>query len=346
MRRPAALVAMLAAAAAALMSAAGPAAAQQDQAVAGWALRCDAQSCRASLPSASGLQALTFARLPGQDGLALGFAAPTAIPDRERPVNLRLDGRPLATLAPERGYQAFERPEAFWILDARAVTAILGAAGAGRILRVEYLDVTGAPHDADFALDGLAALIAATDDRLGAKARREGVAPKGLAAAPQVAKADLVARQGLPARLLERHREASDCEDPQSALLKPLAPVIGPLSKTAMLYAIPCTSSAGQVSYKLWVVESGEIGGTTPLFFALYDPVFGWRGTDLLPNVAYEPGATRLTARSTARSDAGCGAYGVWRWKNYGFALEEFRAAPDCRASRDPSDWPRIFPAR
>jgi hypothetical protein len=331
----------------ALAAFAGAPAGAAEETVQGWTLSCEAGTCRASLPSLSGLQALTFGRFAGEDRIALGFASQTAIPDRERPITLRLDNRPLGTLAPERGYAGFERPEAFWLLDGKTIDAILQGAGPGRRLRIEYLDVTGAPHDADFRLDGLAALIDRTDAMLDRKARREGVAPgRALPPPPSIGKAALIMRQGLPARLLERHRAASDCEDPQSPLLKPLAPVIGPLSRTAMLYGIPCAASGGQVSYKLWVLESGEIGGMTPLFFALYDPVFGWRGTDLLPNIAFEPGEARLTARSGARSDAGCGGRGVWRWKDYGFAMEEYRYAPDCGRSRNPVDWPKVFPLR
>ncbi|MEJ1160726.1 DUF1176 domain-containing protein [Prosthecomicrobium sp. N25] len=333
--------------AACLLGAGEPRAQGADKQVEGWALRCEAETCRASRPSESGRQVLLLGRFPGQDALSVGFAAPGAIPDRERPVSLRLDGKAIGTLAPDRGYQPLERPEAFWILDTRLAGQIVQAGAADRLLRIEYLDVTGAAFDADFRLDGLAAVTAAMDQALGRKIRRDAaVAPKGLAPAPAVAKAELIARQGLPPRLVERHRAASDCEDPASPLLKPIPPVIGPLSKTAMLYAVPCAASGGEVSYRLWVVESGEIGGITPLYFALYDETFGWRGTDLLPNVAFDPREARLTARSTARSDAACGSRGQWRWKDYGFALEDFRSAPDCAKGANPADWPRVFPTR
>lgn len=335
-----------AAIAVALALTAGETAPAQTTRADGWALLCEAGACRASLASASGLQALMIGRFPGADGVSVGIASQAAIPDRERPINLRLDGRAIATLAPERGYQPFERPEAFWVLDARAATAIVQAGGAGRTLRIEYLDVSGAPHDADFDLSGLDALLTAMDDRLGRKAKREGLPPRGIAAAPAASKAELIVRQGPPARLLERHMAASDCEDPGSPRLKPVPPVIGPLSRTAMLYAIPCAASGGQVSYRLWVVESGEIGGITPLYFASFDEGFGWRGTALLPNVGFDAKEARLVARSATRADSGCGTYGAWRWKDYDFAMEEFRASSDCAGSRNPADWRRVFPAR
>lgn len=344
-RRPAVIALALVAA---LAAPAGPAAAQsaapaQDRETAGWTWRCEAGSCRASLPSASGRQVLMIARLPAQEAYSVGLAAPTAIPDRERPMNLRIDGRSVATLPPERGYRPFERPEAMWLLDARAASALLASRGSARF---EYLDVTGAPHDADFALAGLGPLLDELDTAAGRPARREAVPPQGLAAAPAATRADLVIRQGIPPRLIERHRAASDCEDPGSPLLKPIPPVVGSLSATAMLYAIPCVATGGQVSYRLWVLESGEIGGITALYFALYEDGFGWRGSDLLPNVAFDAAASRLTARSGARGESGCGSYGAWRWKGWAFAMEEFRAAPNCGTRRDPASWPRLFPPR
>ena len=311
--------------------------------VKGWAGRCDAPVCRASKPSASGLQALMIGRFETGDGVAVGLAAPGAIVDRDRPMTLRIDGRRIADVEPKSGFLPLERVETFWITDPALARTVVDALPKAQTLRFEYIDVTGAPHDADIDVAGFPDLLAWTDKQLGrTTAKPTGVAPRGLEPAPNPGRGELVVRMGTPPRLLAKHMAASDCEAPNSPLLRSFKPVIGVLSSTAILYSIPCTASQGNVSYRLWVVESGEIGGITPQYFALFDPVYGWKGSDLLGNVVYDDKTTRLTA--VQRAGGGCGGRGVWKWKNWAFAMEEYRMAADCVEGRDPTDWPKVWP--
>lgn len=309
----------------------------------GWAVRCDAPLCRASKPSASGLQALMVGRFETGDGLAVGLSSPGAVVDRDRPMTLRIDGRRIADLAPKSGHLPLERVETFWITDVAVARTVVDALATARTVRFEYIDVTGAPHDADIDVAGFAEVLAWSDRELGrTTAKPTGVAPRGLDPAPNPGRAALVVRMGVPPRLLAKHVAASDCEAPNSPLLRAFKPVIGVLSSTAILYSIPCTASQGNVSYRLWVVESGEIGGITAQYFALFDPTYGWKGSDLLHNVAYDEGSGRLTA--THRAGGGCGGRGLWRWKNWAFAMEEYRMAADCVEGSDPGGWPKIWP--
>ena len=313
--------------------------------VAGWRVMCEAPVCRASLASASGEQALLLGRFEIGDGIAVGLATPGAIADRERPMTLRIDGRQIADLEPNGGYRPFEKNETFWITDARLAETILAARATAKTLRIEYIDVIGAPHDADFDLGGLAKVVAWTSERLGrAPDRVVGAAPKGLLAAPETNRAELVAKLGIPPRLAQKHMAVSECEAPNSPLLRAFKPVIGVLSSTATLYAIPCTASAGNVSFRVWVLENGEIGGLTPQYFATFDALYGWRGTDLLHNVAYDEKTQRLT--STFRAGGGCGAHGVWKWKKWAFEMLETRVASTCGEGRDPTDWPIVWQTR
>ncbi len=315
----------------------------EDTRIGNWAATCDAPVCRASLPSASGRQALLFGRFETGDGVALGLATPGAIADRDRPMTLRVDGRKIVDLEPRSTYGAFERVDAVWITDAKVAETVLSSLRSGRQFRIEYIDVTGAPNDADFDVSDLQKVIAWTDGRLGrTTAKPVGAVPRGLAAAPEATRADLVIRQGLPPRLVAKHMAASACEAPDSPLLRSFKPVIAPLSSTAILYAVPCTASAGNVSYRLWVVESGEIGGITPLYFASFDATLGWKGSDLLYNVTFDATDKRLV--SVQRTGGGCGNRGVWKWKEWTFAMEETRAATDCVEGRDPASWPRVWP--
>lgn len=334
----------LAFAAALLLAPASPAGAEPvTTEIKGWKAMCEAPVCRASLPSASGLQALMLGRFEIGDGIAVGLSTPGAIADRDRPMTLRIDGRQIADIEPKSGHLPYEKVESFWIVDARLAEAILAARTGPKKLRIEYIDVTGAPHDADFDLAALSEVIAWTDERLGrASGKVVGAAPRGLIAAPETPRSDLVIRQGIPPRLAAKHMSASECEAPNSPLLRAFKPVIGVLSSTAILYAIPCTASAGNVSFRLWVVESGEIGGITPLYFATFDGALGWKGTDLLHNIAYDEKATRLTSTFKA---GGCGARGVWRWKKWTFEMLETRVASECVEGRDPAEWPLMWSA-
>lgn len=336
-------LALLAVAALALLAARPAAAEVAETAVEGWNIRCDAPVCRASKPSSSGLQALLVGRFETGDGLAVGLAAPGAIVDRDRPMTLRIDGRRIADLEPKSGFAPLERVETFWITDPALARTVVEALPTAKALRFEYIDVTGAPHDADITVAGFAAMLGWTDSRLGrTTAKAIGVAPRGLDAAPSPSRGELVIRMGVPPRLLAKHAAASDCEAANSPLLRAFKPVIGVLSSTAILYSIPCTASQGNVSYRLWVVESGEIGGITAQYFALFDPTYGWKGSDLLHNVAYDEKSTRLTA--TFRAGGGCGGRGVWRWKNWAFAMEEYRMAAACVEGSDPTGWPKVWP--
>jgi hypothetical protein len=94
--------------------------------------------------------------------------------------------------------------------------------------------------------------------------------------------------------------------------------------------------------YTTFFRSSGEIGGITAQYFALFDPTYGWKGSDLLHNVAYDEASGRLVA--TLRGGGGCGGRGVWRWKNWAFAMEEYRMAADCVEGADPAAWPKVWP--
>jgi hypothetical protein len=297
----------------------------------GWIARCDATACKASLASDTREEALLLARWTDATGISIGLATPHGIADRERPIDVRIDDKTVLALHPGHDYAPLERVESFWVTDTRVAGTVMQAIGKGKRLRISYLDIVGAPHDADFALDAVAKVLAFMDQQQHRpNTQHEGVAPPhSVPAAPDMSRIDLIVRMGIPQRLLVRHARASDCEDPNSPKLKAIAPIIGPLSKVAILYAIPCLMSGSDVSYRLWVIETGEIGGITPLYFALYDPTFGWKGSDLLYNVSFDAGTARLS--SIIKTSAGnCGHHASWHWKGYAFAMDEFQLAPDC----------------
>ena len=170
-----------------------------------------------------------------------------------------------------------------------AEVTVVEALPTAKSLRFEYIDVTGAPHDADIDVAGFADLLAWTDRQLGrTTAKPTGVAPRGLDAAPAPSRGELVVRMGVPPRLLAKHTAASDCEASNSPLLRAFKPVIGVLSSTAILYSIPCTASQGNVSYRLWT----DAGGST------IGPILLHRESDY--TVALAEGVSRARGAATS----------------------------------------------
>jgi hypothetical protein len=189
----------------------------------GWVARCDAAACRASLASDSRAEALLIARWPNQaeaTGIAVGIATPHGIADRDRSIDIRVDDKSVATLRAGRDYAAIEHVETFWLTDLHATEAVLAAITKGKHLRISFLDMVGAPHDADFATEALPKVVAFFDDHphVASAQVTAAVPPQTVARAPSMSRIDLIIRMGLPDRLLTRHLRASDCEEPTSAL--------------------------------------------------------------------------------------------------------------------------------
>ncbi len=278
--------------------------------------------------------------------LTIAISMSRNLMDRDRPIALRIDDASPLTLRPTAGYAPFGAVNDFYVTDKSRLKTLLATMLAGSELRLSYIDVAGAPHDVDFSLSGLTAALLWIDERQDRVGKPRGLAaPDHLDPAPHVAATEVTAAGGLPPQVLERHLTRSDCEDPTAGTMAVSESIVAPLSKTAILYAIPCTTHAYNVTYRLYVVESGEIGGTETLYFADYSDDHGWTGTDLLFNVSFDATTGRLSSFYKGRGLADCGSAGVWRWKDYAFAMEEFRAWSRCDGTHPPDTWPLVFKA-
>ncbi len=162
-----------------------------------------------------------------------------------------------------------------------------------------------------FRLKGLDDALDAIDDaqKRVVGDRRFGP-PEGLSPAPRIDRQSAAAATGVPPRLADWHATSTACEAADGPDLATVAPIVGPLSETAMLYALPCSRSAGRVSYRLYLVETGEIGGIDDLAFAGWSPRFGWFGTDTLDEAAYDPAAGCSPARPATSAAAPAGVAG------------------------------------
>ena len=140
--------------------------------------------------------------------------------------------------------------------------------------------------------------------------------------------------------VLGRHLAESRCEDPATDLMRDIEPVISQLSKTAILYAIPCTAGAYNITYRLYLREIGEIGGVETLYFATWSGEYGWGGTDLLFNINAD--GPRLSAFYKGRGLGDCGTNAQWVWRDYAYRLLRYTAQDTCEGVLA-ENWPAIF---
>ena len=147
----------------------------------------------------------------------------------------------------------------------------------------------------------------------------------------------------VPPPVLDLHGAIAFCEDPAGGLAERHPPVTAELSPVALLVAIPCTGDAAEATFRLYVLETGEIGGVHPLLFALPAASVGWAGTDLLRDVAV--GADGLLTGTLRDPDQGrCVSRGAWRWNGFAFALERAEIGEPC-GEGTPAGWRTVFPA-
>lgn len=175
-----------------------------------------------------------------------------------------------------------------------------------------------------------------------APAPGSGAAGPGTAAGDGPAEAVLPpALAAVPPPVLDLHLAIAPCEDPAGALLSGHPPLVAALTPVAQLVAIACSGDAREAAYRLYVLETGEIGGIHALVFALPSKSLGWAGTDLLRSVALD-GDGRLTGTMRDPGEGRCLSRGTWRWTGYAFALERAEIAEDCTGGG--SSWTRVHP--
>jgi len=148
----------------------------------------------------------------------------------------------------------------------------------------------------------------------------------------------------LPDILLDTHEITSTCEALET--IKGVKPITAVLSNVATLYALPCTkSSHDDTTYRVYLFETGEIGGIRPLLFSIFTPDFGWVGTDILRGVELDAETATITHTTYARWGGACGSHGKWVWNSFTLKMLEFRYRKSCKAGRKVKDWVKAYPA-
>jgi hypothetical protein len=293
--------------------------------------------CAVSIKAVGEDKASSFVLTRGSESRArwiVSLITEGVVADADRPVSLSIDNGVDITLQPGSDYAPFVTPSSYYIISPSALDRLMLQVQRGHDLRFAFIDITGAPHTDRFPLVSLAAALNEVDarqKRVGGD--RRAAPPENLPPSPAIDEAAIIADTGVPPRLLEWHVAASTCEAPDSADLQPVAPLIGPLSDTATLYAIPCFKGAHGTGFRLYMVERGEIGGMHALTFAGHSDRFGWTGTDTLFDVGFDKDKHALTASEI--DEKGCVAKASWTWDEFAFRLDRMAVDPACAGSPD-----------
>jgi hypothetical protein len=144
---------------------------------------------------------------------------------------------------------------------------------------------------------------------------------------------------GVPEPVLALHVSTTFCEDPSGAALAAHAALVAPLGPTAVLVGIPCTGDASRAAFRLYVLETGEIGGVHAQFFALPSKTLGWTGTEALWRPSMDADG-RLTGTLYDPGEGRCASRGRWRWNGYALAME----TAELEASCGKGDWRTVYP--
>lgn len=144
---------------------------------------------------------------------------------------------------------------------------------------------------------------------------------------------------GVPEPVIALHVSTTFCEDPSGPALADHTALVTPLAPTAVLVGIPCTGDSTRAAFRLYVLETGEIGGVHAQFFALPSKTLGWTGTEVLwqPSTDAEG---RLTGTLYDPGEGRCASRGRWRWNGYALAME----TAELEASCGKGDWRAVYP--
>lgn len=304
----------------------------------------DSQHCAATVQAVNPDKASVFVLQRSPESRArwtVSISTLGVLADRDRPVALSVDNGVDITLRPVSDYAPFVNASDYYLVSQSPLDRLMLQVQRGHMLRFSFIDISGAPHSDRFPLDGLAQALNEIDSQQGRITgdRRAGP-PIGLPEAPEVDVAAHLAAAGVPPRLLELHLASAACETPDAADIVDAKPLIAPLSETATLYAIPCFRNAAGLASRLYMIESGEIGGMQQLLFAGFSDRLGWYGVDALTAVAYDAASHRLEA--TGADDHGCAFRGAWTFTDTAFRLDKLSAATSCGGTA--TGWKDVYP--
>ncbi len=254
-------------------------------------------------------------------------------PDEYADIIFKVDGQ---TSVFEQGvdYGAYSSINDFYFVSQQA-EKLLDQLVAGTSAQAKFLDEYQELYTANFSLSGLTAALLWIDERQ----RRLG--SERLAYAAPIGLTPISAQfpRSVPNDLIIQHSQDAQCE-PFENLRGAYRVITQQVDEEHWVYFIPCTSGAYNFAYKAY-----EGNGTyyDPIYFAEFDELSGWTGTQFLINPIYDPTTKILTSFYKGRGIGDCGTTGKWVWRDYRFIMLEYRAKYVCDAQGEPGVFPLVF---
>lgn len=206
---------------------------------------------------------------------------------------------------------------------------------AGTSAQAHFMDKSQNLQTASFSLSGLTAALLWIDERqtrLGSE-RLAYAAPIGLTPI------SMQFPQSVPSDLIIQHTQDPQCE-PFEDLRGAYRVITQQVDEEHWIYLIPCTSGAYNFAYKVY---HGDGTYYDPIYFAEFDELSGWTGTQFLINPEFDRNTKTLTSFNKGRGIGDCGATGKWVWRDYRFIMLEYRVKYACDAQGEPGVFPLVF---
>lgn len=315
-----------------------------------WSADCGPDGCAMRTRNAEGdLLFLIGVRNSGTLSAGIRLSAPVA--DFSEAITLQPGGAGYITFMPKDDYALFGQTADVYFTEpdktARLVEQMRRAAAV--TLAFANADRSGGQStERRFPLSGFDTVVNAVASELSLQANTlqfsppAGLEPAQMPTAAHHASIGPLssgpAPEGVPQIVFDLHLRVSDCEMLTNGAVGSARPQVARMSETAIVYAIPCIANNTGSTWRLYEMETGEIGGVRPLTLARYSPKFGWVGMDEPANVTLDENARTLTARRNGQDVDGCGYSGAWIYEDFDFRMQRFEAAARCGASRQV--WP------
>lgn len=309
-----------------------------------WRMACEGTNC--AISSKSDEDDIVFLARRGRplSTFAFGLRLASVSPDPDVPLVLRVDSGPKLSFHPGRDFGFFGPRDDLFLTETGHAERIFTAMTTGRHLQV-FMAEGGAIVERRFSLDGFTQALVHVAEAQGRDHDDTQLGPPDMARRGDGARPPVengIGLRGLPASIVDRHMRESRCEELDSGRVGEIEPVSRRLSATASVYALPCTASSDNVTWRLYLAETGEIGGITSLHFARHDARDGWTGTDLLWNVSLSEDGT-LTSLRRGRGETDCGSFARWTWHERRFILQEVRQRSACNGNASSESWPVVY---
>lgn len=296
---------------------------------------------------------LEIARQHGREAFwTLSFIIQNGQPKTGEPFHISVDFKEPVELKPDEGYQSGAQPDTFNIISVNQANTLMKLFARGNETFFNYLNSRGQETAARFSLKGLSASLLWIDDQQKRLNSPRSTGDMKIASTPGKTNSTNTFTSGntavlapvkIPSAIGKLHFADGECLPIEKTPLASFGFETALVDKNQKLYLIPCFTGAYNIIYRVYL-SSVIDNHPTQLFFASYSDTLGWTGTPDLINITYDAETKSLSSFYKGRGLGDCGSTVLYRWEQYSFKMVEYRYWDKCDGTRQPQDWPVIYP--